>query len=89
MNQTRTLTLDVHIVEAESETTADVLFTTGSGAVITGHGVAHRNPRDTDVPEIGDELATARALSQLAHKLLDTAASEISGMEHRRIRLTH
>jgi Domain of unknown function (DUF1876) len=89
MNQTRTLTLNLHIVEEEHSTTADVLLTTGSGAVLTGHGVAHRNARDTDVPEIGDELATSRALSQLAHKLLDTAAAEISAMEHRKIRLTH
>jgi len=87
MNQTRTLTLNIHLVEKESETTADVMLTTDNG-VVTGHGMARRNPRDSDVPEIGDEIACARALSELAHKLLDVAAGEIGKAEHRRVRLT-
>jgi hypothetical protein len=88
MNQTRTLTLNIHLVEKEAETTADAMLTTGSGAVLTAHGMARRNPRDRDVPEIGDEIAVARALSEMAHKLLDAAAGEISKAEHRRVRLT-
>lgn len=89
MNQTRTWDLHVHIVERERETTADVLLTTDGGATITGRGTAHRNPRDTDMPEVGDELAVARALSQVTHKLLDAAAHRISRAEHRPVTLTH
>lgn len=88
MNRTRTLTLNIELVEKEAETTADVTFTTEEGTVLTAHGIARRNPRDRDVPEIGDEIAVARALSEMAHKLLDVAASEISKAEHRRVRLT-
>jgi hypothetical protein len=88
MNQTRTLTLNIHLVEKEAETTADVMLTTGSGAALTAHGLSRRNPRDPDVPEIGDEIAMARALSEMAHKLLDVAAGEISKAEHRKVRLT-
>jgi hypothetical protein len=88
MNRTRTITLNIDLVEKEAETTADVSFTTGDGTVLTSHGIARRNPRDPDVPEIGDEIAVARALSEMAHKLLDVAAGEISKAEHRRVRLT-
>jgi hypothetical protein len=35
------------------------------------------NPTDRDIPEIGDELAVARALSDLAHKLLEVTAEDI------------
>jgi hypothetical protein len=50
---------------------------------LTGEGVARRNPRDTEIPQIGDELAVARALSDLAHKLLDAAADDIEQSTHR------
>lgn len=46
------------------------------------------NPQDADVPEIGDELAAARALSQLAHTLLDTVAGDITQLLHTRARLS-
>ena len=40
------------------------------------------NPADRDMPEIGDELAVARALSDLGHQLLDAAAGDIEQMTH-------
>ena len=57
------------------------------GATFTGWGRARRNPIDTNVPMIGEELATARALSDLAHKLVDAAAEAISGREGQPARL--
>jgi hypothetical protein len=50
---------------------------------LTGVGLARRNPADQDVPEIGDELAAARALSELSHNLLDAAAGDIEKITHR------
>lgn len=47
------------------------------GDRFTGSGTARRNPADTDVPRIGEELATARALNDLAHKLIDWVSFEI------------
>ena len=88
MNQTRTLPLQVHLVEREAHTVADVTITLESGVELRGHGEAHRNPRDADVPEIGDELATARALSELSHRLVETAADNIGRIERRTVHLT-
>jgi Domain of unknown function (DUF1876) len=51
------------------------------GATFTGRGRARRNPTDPSVPVIGEELAAARALSDLAHKLVEAAAELISGRE--------
>ena len=45
--------------------------------MLTGHGVAHCNPADADVPEIGDELAAGRAMDELARQLLRTAERDI------------
>ena len=44
-----------------------------------GHGVAHCNPVDTDVPEIGDELAAGRAMYDLAQQLVEAAERDIEG----------
>jgi hypothetical protein len=88
MNQTRTFPLQVHVTERESDTTAEVTLTLDSGKEYRGHGTAYRNPRDSDVPEIGDELATARALSELSHRLIEAAADNISQREHRTVHLT-
>ena len=35
------------------------------------------------MPEIGDELAVARALTDLAHQLIDATVSDIESMTHR------
>jgi len=53
------------------------------GATFTGSGRARRNPSDPELPLVGEELATARALSDLAHKLVDAAAEAISEREGR------
>ncbi|QOS58495.1 dsRBD fold-containing protein [Thermobifida fusca] len=44
---------------------------------LRGHGEARKHPTDADIPEIGEELAVARALSDLAHKLRRVAAEDI------------
>ena len=69
----------LYLFEEEGTTKARVVLDTGTTA-LTGHGVAHRNPADMDVPEIGDELAAGRAMHDLARQLVDTAESDIEGM---------
>jgi hypothetical protein len=44
---------------------------------LTAQGHSHRSARDQGVPEIGDEVAVARALRALADRLLDNAADDI------------
>jgi hypothetical protein len=58
-------------------TFAEARLHSGDGRAVRGWGHARKNPKDPDVPEIGDELATARALSDLAHHLLELAARDI------------
>ena len=51
------------------------------GTRFTGAGRARRNPADPNLPMVGEELAAARALSDLTHKLVDAAAETISERE--------
>jgi hypothetical protein len=80
--------VDIYIDENEKgDTYAEARLNTGAGTHLTGTGRARLNPTDRDVPEIGDELATARALSDLGHRLLLTAANDVEGLTHERVRL--
>lgn len=71
--------VEVFIGETDGVSTATAHLHTHDRTGLTGHGTAHLNPHDRDVPEIGYELATARALSHLAHRMLEAAADDISG----------
>jgi hypothetical protein len=66
----------LHLFGDEGTTRARVVLDTGITS-LTGHGVAHRNPADTDVPEIGDELAAGRALQDLGRQLVGAAERDI------------
>jgi hypothetical protein len=79
---TKAWTVQVTLDEHGDETVADALLSLDNKMEVRGHGVSRRNPRDESVPQIGDELATARALSDLAHQLLATAASDIESKTH-------
>ncbi|CAN3127449.1 DUF1876 domain-containing protein [Mycobacterium sp. smrl_JER01] len=52
---------------------------------VTGVGLARCNPSDRDVPAIGDELAVARALSDLARRLLERTARDIETVTHEHV----
>ena len=52
-----------------------------SCSLFHGYGQAKRAPQDPKVPVIGEELAAARALSDLSHQLLDAAAGRIEKFE--------
>lgn len=84
MFETKSWHVEVRISEQGDLTRADAVLDTGDTHDLRGVGHARRNPGDSAVPEIGDELAAARALSDLAHRLLDAAASDIEGMTHQR-----
>ncbi|MBZ9599459.1 DUF1876 domain-containing protein [Streptomyces yangpuensis] len=68
----------VYLFEEDGTTKVRVELDTGSNR-LTGHGTARCNPTDKDVPEIGDELAAARALEDLAHQLKRIAHRDIVG----------
>jgi len=69
----------LYLVEDEGTTKAQVVLDNGT-TVLTGHGSAHRNPADVEVPEIGDELAAGRAMYHLARQLVKAAERDIKGM---------
>jgi hypothetical protein len=85
----RRWSVDIFIDEHEDERTtrAEARLHTNDQTQLVGRGTARRNPKDTDIAEIGDELAVARALSNLAHELLDAAASDIEDITHEHVRL--
>lgn len=67
-------------------TTAHAVLTT-QAATLHGYGRARRNPDDADVPEIGQEFAAARALRELADRLLKATSDDISEIEHHEVRI--
>lgn len=73
--------------ESDGETTALAQLVMEDGEQLAGHGKARLNPGDKDVEKIGAEIAAARALSDLASKLLHAAAHEVEGMTHQRAHL--
>lgn len=89
MTSAKRWTVDIFIDEHDDErrTYAEARLNTGDRTKLRGTGWAHRNPRDREVPEIGDELAVARALSELSHGLLSAAADDIEQLSGHPVRL--
>ncbi|MFJ9553656.1 dsRBD fold-containing protein [Nocardiopsis sp. NPDC101807] len=82
MHTTKRWNVDV-VVEEESEgesarTWAEVGLVADDGTALRGHGMSRKHPTDLDVPEIGEELAVSRALSDLSRQLRQVAAEDIN-----------
>ena len=82
MNEIKHWTVDIEIDEHDGRTRAVAKLEPQTGNQLVGVGQARLNPADRDVPDIGDELAVARALSDLAHTLLEVAAGDIEQITH-------
>jgi hypothetical protein len=78
--------IEISLHEEDRETRAEVRLTK-DGVGIVGHGLARRNPDDQEVTQIGEEIAAARALSDLAHQLLSDAAGQVEGITRQRAHL--
>lgn len=83
---TKHWTVQVTLDETGDDTHADAILNMDGDQQLKGYGGSHRNPQDESEPRIGDELATARALSDLAHRLLDVAAQDIESRTHQKVR---
>jgi Domain of unknown function (DUF1876) len=79
--------VEISLREEDGKTQAEAQLTRG-GADLIGHGLARRNPDDQEVTQIGEEVAAARALSDLAHQLLGEAAQQIESLTHERAHLS-
>jgi hypothetical protein len=77
---------EVVFTEDGDRTRADVRLTAG-GRQWHGWGRSRRNPIDPDVPAVGEELAAARAFSDLSHQLVHVAAELVETFEGHPVRL--
>ncbi|WP_030196084.1 dsRBD fold-containing protein [Streptomyces sp. NRRL S-87] len=77
MSHTTEWRVRLDLVEDDRMTKARVELDTGT-ATLTGHGTARRSPQDADVPVIGDELAAARAMENLADQLKRAAYGDMA-----------
>ncbi|MCW2675828.1 MAG: hypothetical protein JWR70_868 [Modestobacter sp.] len=87
MDVTRTWTVRIDIGEHDGRTRALAHLHTRDTERMVGVGFARLNPADRDVPEIGDEIAVARSLSDLSHRLLDAATGDLEQVIGERARL--
>lgn len=74
---TRTWNVLINLYEDDHRTKAVAVLRTDRHTEVSHVGIAHRRPHDPAVAEIGDELATCRALSGLVHDLLDATIADI------------
>jgi len=86
--QQKRWTVEIFIDEHDGTTRAEARLVTRDQTRLAGTGTARRSPHDTDVPEIGDEVAVSRALGQLARTLLDASGNDIAAIKHRPVHLS-
>lgn len=74
--------VDVAFTEDADRTRADAILEVANQR-FHGFGQAKRAADDPSIPVIGEDLAAARALSDLSHQLLQAAAERIEAFEGR------
>lgn len=79
MKHTTEWDVRLYLSEEDGTTTAHAVLNTGT-TTLDAHGTARRNPADSDVPEIGDELSASRALEDLSRRLLATAYGDMEAV---------
>jgi hypothetical protein len=72
--------VQIAFTEEAERTRADAILELASQR-FHGYGQAKRAPDDPSVPVIGQDLAAARALSDLSHQLLQAAVERIEEFE--------
>ncbi|MDX3073348.1 DUF1876 domain-containing protein [Streptomyces sp. NPDC088354] len=74
--------IEMDFREEGSRTKAAALLRLPDGTEVRSHGHANRHPADPSQDRVGEELAAARALNDLARQLLGKAAHEIEEVTH-------
>ncbi len=82
MAATKWWTVDIYLDEDPEtrHTRAEARLHSGDPSDVRGFGTSSRSPRDPEVPKIGDELAVARALANLAENLRRAAAADLEAI---------
>jgi len=87
MNINDRWSVSLNITETDGRTHAEARLVMPDEDELVGRGDARRNPADREVTLIGEQIAAARALSDLAGQLLYAAAAGIEGITHERAHL--
>ncbi|MFJ3088780.1 DUF1876 domain-containing protein [Streptomyces sp. NPDC086838] len=69
--------IELEFEEDTHRTRAAALVRLSDGQEVRAHGYASRHPSDSEQPRVGEEIAGARALNELAMKLLTKAHDEV------------
>lgn len=80
--RTQEWTVTINLDEDVDVTHARATLRSRDGVSVHADGTARRNPADAPIPEIGEELAAARALDHLAARLTDIASKDIQDLTH-------
>ncbi|MEU9730563.1 DUF1876 domain-containing protein [Streptomyces sp. NPDC048002] len=75
--------VDMEFREDEQHTRAAAMVRLPDGSEMRGHGAASRHHSDSNQPRVGEEIAAARALNELAMQLLSKAHGEIDAASGR------
>ncbi|OBG54042.1 MULTISPECIES: DUF1876 domain-containing protein [unclassified Mycobacterium] len=78
---TKACRIDVLVEERDEKTRAKARLS-WQGKTLVGVGLARLDPADEPVATIGDELAIARALSDLANQLFAATSTDIQASTH-------
>lgn len=73
---------EVTFREAGPKTRATALLQLPDGTVLRAHGHASKYPSDPEQTRVGEELAAARALNDMARQLLARASAHIEAATH-------
>jgi hypothetical protein len=79
--------VEIDFNEDETHTHATVRAQCADDETVTTLGDAYRNPKDSSLPMIGEEIAAARALIALGTELLQRASSRIEQVTHQPVHL--
>lgn len=81
--------IEIEFDEDDTHTHATATARVRGDRALTGRGDAYRNPKDPNLPVVGEEIAAARALIELTSQLLRTAADQIEQVTHQPAHLSH
>jgi hypothetical protein len=79
--------IDLYLSEGDESTTAHAVLHGATPTTLDSRGAARHKAGEANVPEIGDEVAVARALRALADRLLATASEDMSAIEGRAVHI--
>lgn len=80
MEETKIFTVEIEVHESPDHAEAKALLEV-AGEMHGGWGRARRNPADPERPRLGEELAIARALADLARQLTGEVNAGIEAAE--------